>query len=118
MAMRPDHWIGATKQALTLSVMRGWCGRTRRWRRCRWCGRLDRSADLQVGHAIIRKLAAIGFDVNVARTHGADRGVDRNATEKQIARTQDVDMQRIGEAIGDLHIAGTGDVDMHRTIDA
>ena len=77
-----------------------------RWRRrcrrlCRAArtgrNRLDRrrgrAVDPHIGHAVVRQFAAIGLDVDVARSHRADARIDRDAAEIQIACAEDVDLQ-------------------------
>ena len=66
--------------------------------------------DLHVRHAFAVQLSAIGFDVHGAGADRIDMRIDGDAAEVKIARAQDVDMERIGDAVGDAHRARTREV--------
>src|SRR5271168_2946228 len=73
--------------------------------------------DLHVRHAFAVELAAIGFEVHGARTDCVYMRIDGDAAEIEIARAHDVDVKRIGDAVGDAHGTRTRDVDMRRAVD-
>ena len=74
-------------------------------------------ANVNIAHAAGAEMALIGSDPDIARAHRADRRIDGQTAEAQIAAADHRDLEGIGLAAGNADIARPGHRDRDRAVD-